>query len=194
MNRVLVSLICFIVLALAGCGQQNQGTSNLPPSTYRENEFPDFLVGVWKADYRYNWAFKFERDGTILRLEHVVAGPVKTEEGGIYVEGPDEGTFAYFVVRPSRAVYNPANRQLTVKIVLDEFHMRLPLGDLEGRSEDYFEGPVSDDGKTWTAYWRSYGSLKGSDPPDANLIEANPEKLIFTKMDLSDINDVNSVG
>ena len=180
MNKVLVSLICLIVLALAGCVPQDHGTPNRPPLAYQENEFPDFLVGVWRADH-YDWAFQFDSNGIVSRLVHVIAGPVKAEEGGVYMEGPDEGTFAYFIIGPSQAEYNPANRQLSVKIVLDEFRMRLPQGDLEGKSEDYFDGPVSEDGKTWTVSLRSYNSLKGGSTPDANLIEANPEKLIFTK-------------
>ncbi len=100
------------------------------------------------------------------------------------MEGPDPGTFAYFAIGPCEAKYNPTNRQLSVKIFLDEFHMRLPNGDLEGRNEDYFDGPVSDDGRTWTVSWRSYSWLEGASPPDPNIIEANPEKLTFTKLDI----------
>ncbi len=189
MKRLLLLAGCAILLpVLVGCGQQNHKTSNLQPSAGQKNEFPDFLVGVWKAD-SYDWAFKFEYDGTILRLIHVVLPerPIKMEEGGIYMEGPDPGTFAYFAIGPCQAKYNPKNRQLSVKISLDEFHMRLPQGDVEGRSEDYFDGPVSKDGKTWTASWRSYSRLEGADPPDPNLIEQYPEKLIFTRIDANDI-------
>jgi len=181
MKRLLVLAGCAILLVvLASCSRQNLKSSNLPKPTVQENEFPDFLVGVWKAD-QYEWAFQFERDGTISRLVHTLGGPIKMEEGGDYMEGPDPGTFAYFAIGPCEAKYNPENRQLSLKIFLDAFHMRLPAGDLEGRMEDYFDGPVSEDGKTWTASWRDYCWLEGADPPDPNVVEANPEKLIFTK-------------
>ncbi len=204
MNKVLVSFsCCFIVLALAGCGQQNRRTSNLPPSAAQKTEFPEVMVGVWEAEVSAisKWGIKFEPDGSILKIIHSLPGPVNLSKGWIYWEGPDPGTFAYFVMGPCEAKYNPANHQLSVKIVLDEFFMRFPQGDVEGRSEDHFDGPVSDDGKTWAASWRNYSSLKGGSPPDANLIEQNPEELVFTKVDVNDVdftrkdvNDINKVS
>ncbi len=70
--------------------------------------------------------------------------------------------------------------------------MRLPHGDLEGRMEDYFDGPVSEDGRTWTVSWRNYCWLEGAISPPIDEINANPEKLIFTKIDISDVNDINN--
>jgi len=184
MKRLLVLSGCAIVLlALTSCGRQNRRTSNPPQLKNQKSEFPDFLVGVWQAD-KEDWAFKFEPDGSISKLVHVLAGPVKMKEGGIYMNGPDPGTFAYFAMGRCEAKYNSTNRQLSVKIFLDAFQMRLPNGDLEGRNEDYFDGPVSDDGRTWTASWRDYSWLDGASPPDPNEIEANPEKLTFTKLDI----------
>jgi hypothetical protein len=74
---------------------------------------------------------------------------------------------------------------IKVKIIVDYFIMKLPAGELEGRIEDYFEGPVSVDGKTWKANWWNFGWLKGATPPDINEIMANPETLVFTKLDLT---------
>jgi hypothetical protein len=187
MKRLLVLSGCVIVLlALAGCGRQNRKTSNPLPSAGQKNIFPEVMVGVWEAEVSEisKWGIKFEPDGSILKIIHSLAGPVKLSEGGVYMEGPDPNTFAYFAIGPCEAKYNPTNRQLSVKIFLDAFHMRLPQGDLEGRNEDYFDGPVSDDGRTWTVSWRSYSWLDGASPPDPNEIEANPDKLTFTKLDI----------
>lgn len=56
------------------------------------------------------------------------------------------------------------------------------VGVWEGRCEDYFSGKVSADGKRWEVKWLNYTWLEGADPPDREIIEANPEQLIFTKM------------
>lgn len=156
----------------------------------RKDAFPEFLAGVWRAD-KFNWAFRFEKDGSILRLEHNLAGKVRIEEEGVYLEGPDEGTFAVFIMGSCETKYDAKSRRLSVKVILDKFLMRLPVGDLEGRAEDYFDGPVSKDGKTWTVDWREYGWLEGAAPPDPNVIEANPVRLIFSKLDPAQIKKEN---
>jgi len=189
MNKILALLGCFIfVLVFGGCGQRGGKISSQPQlkSETRKGAFPEFLAGVWKAD-KYNWAFKFEEDGRISRLEHILAGKVKIEEEGVYMEGPDEGTFAVFIMGPCEAKYDAKSRRLSVKVTLDKFLMRLPVDDLEGWAEDYFDGPVSKDGKTWTVDWREYSWLEGATPLDPNVVEANPERLIFSKLDPAQI-------
>jgi hypothetical protein len=194
MKQLVVLAGCAVfLLGIAGCGQQSEKISGQPQLESKETKddvFPEFLVGVWRAD-RFNWAFKFEEDGSILRLEHMLAGKVKMEEEGVYMEGPDEGTFAVFVMGPCEAKYDPNSRRLSVKVTLEKFLMRLPQGDLEGRQEDYLDGPVSKDGKTWTVDWRCYSWLEGATPPDPNLVEAYPERLIFSKLDPAQIMEEN---
>ena len=196
MKKLLVTLGCAVfLLGLAGCGQQSEkisGQSQLESKETKDDVFPEFLAGVWRAD-RFNWAFKFESDGSILRLKHMFAGKVKMEEEGVYLEGPEpnDGTFAVFVMGLCEAKYDASSRQLSVKVTLEKFHMRLPGGDLEGRQEDYFDGPVSEDGKTWTVDWREYSWLEGATPPDPNLVEAYPERLIFSKLDPAQIMEEN---
>jgi len=76
---------------------------------------------------------------------------VDLNEGGVFWEGPDPGTYAVFVMGPCEAEYNKRTRELKVKIILDYFQMVLPQGQVEGTSNEYFQGPVSADGKTWKA-------------------------------------------
>jgi len=174
------------VLFMVGCkNPQPQQTSSPGGEVVvaSKGAFPEFLVGVWKAD-KSKWAFKFEPDGSISKLVHVPADKVNMKEGGYLIEGPDPGTFALFVMGPYKVQYDANTRKLMVRIFVDRFHLRLPQGDLEGKSEDYFEGPVSEDGKTWNASWHCYSQLEGGDPPDRDLIDAHAQKLIFTKMDL----------
>jgi len=145
--------------------------------------FPEFLAGTWKAD-KYDWQIRFESDGRISSIvHHIWALPIDIDEGGYYVEGPDEGTYALFAIGPCEAEYDKRTRELNVEIILEHYSIKLPQGSLEGRSHDYFKGSVSEDGKTWNAGWKNYVWLDGATPPDANQIEANPVPLVFTKID-----------
>jgi len=154
--------------------------------------FPDFLVGAWKVktgEYKDKWGFKFEPDGSILRIVHSAEGPVYLAEGESYGEATSEGSEdAYFFVTMGlcEARYRPETRMLKVQIVMDHI-LKLSPGELEGRVEDYFEGPVSEDGKTWKAGWLYYSWFKGGrppDPPDPNVIKAHSVPLVFTKRPL----------
>ena len=179
--KQLVFLVGFaVVLAgLVGCQDDNKV---IGVSVDGNGGFPEFLAGTWKAD-KHDWQISFEDDGNISSIVHFVwTLPIDINEGGFFVEGPDEGTHALFVMGPCEAEYDGKTRELSVKIILDHYSIKLPHGTLEGKSHDFFEGPVSEDGKTWKAGWKNYGWLEGAAPPDANVIEANPVPLVFTKI------------
>ena len=160
MKKLLVLLsYALIVLAFAGC-------QSLLVNRDQKKVFPEVMVGVWQAEVSpySKWGIKFEPDGSIRKIIHSAAGPVNLEEGGVYAQSDTEDAYYYFVMGPCEATYIPEARILKVKIVVEHFTMKLPQGVLEGRSEDYFEGLVSEDGKSWATDWRSYGWLEGGDP------------------------------
>jgi hypothetical protein len=179
MKQLLVLAGCAIFLsAVAGC--QN-GNKDAMTAVGRNSQFPEFLAGVWESQTPdYKWAFKFERDGSISKIIHIVAKEVDLNEGGVFWTGPDPGTYAVFVMGPCEAQYNKHTRELKVKIILDYFQMVLPQGQVEGTSNEYFQGPVSADGKTWKADWLNYSWLKGGDLPDPNTLQ--PEPVTFKKI------------
>lgn len=150
--------------------------------------FPDFLVGAWQVktgQYKDRWGFKFEPDGSILRIIYAEEGPVYLAEGESYGEAKSEGsedTYYFVTMGTCEARYTPETRMLKVKIVMEHM-LKLSIGELEGRVEDYFEGPVSEDGKTWKAGWLYYSWLKDAVPPDPNVIKAHLVPLVFTKTD-----------
>jgi hypothetical protein len=149
--------------------------------------FPEIMVGVWGVGVDQandsKWGFKFEKDGSInKKIIHSFAGEVDAKEG-FEKPGPDEGTYFVVSMGPCDARYIPKTRTIKVKVVVNYFIMQLPVGKLEGRIEDYIEGPVSEDGKTWNAKWWNFGWVKGATMPDIDLIKANPETLEFTKVD-----------
>ena len=175
-----------LILVLAGCnGAQSAGAGG--------DEFPEFLAGVWKADAGLNgqWGFKFERDGSISKIIHSLAGPINLAEGGTSAEGP-EGSSYIFTMGPCEADYNAADRMLKVIIAIDYFQMIIPPEELTGRVEDHFEGPVAEDGKSWQAIWYHYGWLDGSDPPDLDLVRQYREKLTFYPLDLDKLREEES--
>jgi hypothetical protein len=69
---------------------------------------------------------------------------------------------------------------LKVKIVTDTL-LQLSIKEMKGGMNEYFEGPVSEDGKTWEAEWSHYIWVDEQGPPDPNEVEIKPVLLIFTK-------------
>ena len=180
--KQLVLLAGFAVLlaGLLGCQDENKVND---VKIDGGNEFPEFLVGTWKAD-RFDWAINFESDGSISSVVHTLwALPLNLEEGGFYVEGKLPGTYAIFVIGDCKSDYNPATRQLSATINLESYEIKMPNDTYRGKSEDHFDGPVSEDGKTWNVEWRGYGYLEDATPPDVNFINENPEPLVFSKVE-----------
>jgi uncharacterized protein YceK len=177
-TRMMIMGTILIPLLLSGCGKPTQGTN---PET---GLYPPEVAGIWKAQDR-EWAIKVEPDGSISKLYHEVVGPIRVAEGGADWGKGDEGSFAVFVLGTCKTEYKASGRILKATVNLDSYHFKLPQGELQGRTEDYFEGPVSLDGSTWTAQWRQYGYLDGAAKPDREYIDANPVKIVFQKVDAS---------
>jgi hypothetical protein len=186
MKRLGMLAGCVVVMLIFfGCGQQSQKITNPAQvkSEAQKYKFPPSMVGVWQEN-EYNWAFKFEPDGSISKLVHMWGMRMVVEDGGFYEQSKDGYYDAVYVLGPCETTYNPDTQQLSVVITLDYFRMGIPTDALEGKLQDYFDGPVSEDGKEWHANWRSYSWIEGARQPDANEIEANPVKLVFTKLDI----------
>ena len=200
MNRTCFCLVFSALLFSYGCvehlsrAQSREQKSKPQAITGKvDAKFPQFLVGVWQAD-AFNWAFKFEPDGKISKLTHVLGVPMKVEEGSYYEQGT-ENSFGLYVLGPCDTSYDPKSKVLKVSVVLEYFRMEFPTaGSIEGSEKDLFEGPVSANplrrGRTaakdlfWNVKWRSYSNIEGASPPDVNEIDANPENLVFRKLDL----------
>jgi hypothetical protein len=171
---VVLSAVVIILAGLSGCQQSSVNGS-------KGKKIPAFLAGKWASDVGY-WGIEISRDGSIPFVSHpLCAVTLSVKEGGYSVEGPND-TYAYFILGQCSTDYDSDTRNLKVKIILDSFEFKLPTGSLAGRSEDYFQGPVSEDGKTWHADWRGYGYIDGKADPNRKEIDENPEKLVFTKI------------
>lgn len=188
MKQLAVLAGCAVFLSgLAGCQRPAQTT---PPVSGVEviveggGEFPQFLVGTWKAD-KHGWEFVFEPDGTIssavidsgfIRVtpgKRVATIPMKEEGKGIYKLGQ-------WTVQ-----YSPDDRELAVEVVVDHFHIDLGPHALEGHSTDWFIGPVSEDSQIWEAQWFNFPKYIAL-TPEPNELSVDPndnprDTLVFRK-------------
>ncbi len=182
-----VTGLLFIGILLSGCGESNRQTGS------GTNLYPPEVAGIWKTqDPQREWILKIEPDGSISKIFHPLAGPIRITEGGANFEGPDPGTFAVFVMGECKTEYRSFGRILKATVNLESFHFKLPQGELQGRSESYFDGPVSKDGKIWTAKLRDFTYLDGADKPDRKAIQDNPETIVFEKMSVESIKDLDT--
>lgn len=181
MRNVLCIFGCLLMLAvLSGCNGKHQAQKG-DEETADANRFPESIAGRWVSD-RDEWGVEISRDGSITFVLHTLCPePISVKEGGYYVEGPED-MYSYFQLGDCQADYDPVSRNLKVKIILASFDTKLQTKSITGRCEDYFEGPVSKNGKTWHADWRGYAYVDGAAEPNRKEIDANPIKLVFTKI------------
>jgi hypothetical protein len=120
-------------------------------------------------------------------MKHNLAWHVDLRDKDVYMEGPTEDTYATFVMGKCMTTYEPQTRNLSVRVFLDDYVIKLPQGILKGHVEDFFTGKVSEDCQTWEVDWTTYGYLEGADPPDRAFIDDDPEELVFKKVDLNSV-------
>ena len=189
LRRIAICGMCLASLFLAtSCNPSVQRNTAFDESI---PVFPENMVGLWQAKTGtgpgQQWLIKFEKDGSIRKIDHLIAGPLVITEGGRSGKGPDEGTGFVFVLGPCLKQFTPETGVLELEINIDYFEMILPQGTLTGRQKDTFIGEVSQDGQTWEVQWRSYGWLDEAQEPDIKDIDANPESLTFKKIDIESL-------
>lgn len=91
-----------------------------------------------------------------------------------------DGSISTFKAGDCIVEYIPNTRELFVSVEMKEIHVVYLDNMLDGNSIDRFVGPVSKDGKTWTADWINVFDYGPHFPQDANDIYAGP--LIFEKV------------
>lgn len=180
-KKVLVLTVCITVFSgLCGCQNASKGDRGVEVSIEEDRQFPKFLVGTWKADDG-KWELTFDCDGSITSMRHYfVSVPIDVAEGGAYE--PLSGDFyGFYALGPCQADYNPDTRELNVTIIIDYFRLELPVGVGEGTMTDRFNGPISENGRTWNVSWLNHVQFVDVDYLDPNTIA--PKSLTFTKVD-----------
>ncbi len=90
-----------------------------------------------------------------------------------------DGSFSTYTAGDCVVNYTPATRELFVSIEMKRIHVAYLDSVLEGSSIDRFVGPVSEDGKVWTADWIpvfDYG-------PRFPQGDVYAERLVFEKVE-----------
>ncbi|MCH9023234.1 MAG: hypothetical protein IID32_10800 [Planctomycetes bacterium] len=103
-------------------------------------------------------------------------GMVFDVEKGFLTEKWGDKIEANFFLGPCEAKYDPQSRELSVKVVIENFVLDDGVNTMEGNFHDQLIGTISKDGKTWQTTWTSKGGITGSgtDTPE-------PRELTFTK-------------
>ncbi len=186
LSSYVLVFMCSCILPLSSCQKP-------AASTHAIKNFPPQMVGTWECRVgtfeNQRWEITFNENGGISKLFHYVAGQMDIKDGGIFGTGPDPNTHYIFVFGPVEVGYDPNKDVLQVRIVIDDYEMKLPGGTLNGRLDDRLAGRASEDGLTWEVEWRSYGWLDGAQDPDIDFIDKNPEKIIFQKMVSDQLNN-----
>lgn len=176
--------LLLVLMFVSGCTdrQKVSSDSNLANVRGTNGQFPEFLVGKWKAADAnlYKWGFAFEKDGTVSAMRNFLDMYIEVAEGGAYEQAPDANVDKASTLGPVEAGFDPNGQILTVKVVTTYFMLHAYDQTIEGNSVDTFAGPVSQDGLIWNAEWRSLSQLVNGSPIDLNDPSVN--SVIFYKL------------
>ena len=144
MKQILFPVCILLILFLGNC----QGHKNYVEVIIQGGEqFPDFLVGTWKAD-KGGWEIVFEPDGTISSAV-ISLGLVRIKPGQITTIPMKLGGKGIFKPGIWTVRYLSKQRELIVEIAIENFHTELGDEIVRGSTRDFFVGPVSQDGTLW---------------------------------------------
>ncbi|KPK41733.1 MAG: hypothetical protein AMJ65_08920 [Phycisphaerae bacterium SG8_4] len=187
MKRIVPLLLFGLsVLSCSGC----HGLAERPPAVEvvidGDGQFPDFLVGTWKADSG-GWEIVFEPEGTISSAV-VSLGRVRMKPGKVTTVPMKLGGKGVFEAGPWAVQYSPERRELVVEIAIASFRVELGGSVVKGRTLNIFAGSVSTDGRSWwanrfsfpeyVADTKKYRDHRLTADPNDNP----PEELLFQKV------------
>ena len=162
------AVLMLLTLVASGC-RTDGGTQVV---VEQDKAFPPSLAGRWQSDLD-GWQFTFEPDGDIASAV-LGLGQTEIEPGEKTVVPTRTGEEAVFEPGPWTVHYEPATRELTVRIVMD--HIRVPMGGnvIEGASTDILTGPVSPATGVWQAQWTAFTRYTVATPAGAYDLSTDP--------------------
>ena len=187
MKRIVPLLLCGLsILSCNGCHSSAESTPAVEVVIDGDGQFPDFLVGTWKADSG-GWEIVFEPNGTISSAV-VSIGRVRMKPGQVTTVPMKLGGKGVFEAGPWAVQYSPQRRELVVEIAIASFRVELGDSVVKGRTLNIFAGSVSPDGRSWwanrfsfpeyVADTKKYRNRRLTVDPDDNP----PEELLFRKV------------
>lgn len=150
MKNIFFLLICSLfVLLPGGCQSQGGSKSSVRVFIDGDGEFPEFLVGRWRAD-KGGWEIVFEPDGKISSAV-VSLGRVRLTPGEVTKTQMVLGGEGLFKPGKWTVQYCQQKRELGVEIAIEHFRVELGENVVQGKTRDFFVGSVSSDGRLWWA-------------------------------------------
>ncbi|MHC4073853.1 MAG: hypothetical protein ACYSWW_11715 [Planctomycetota bacterium] len=150
MKQLTVLLLCALfAFMLSGCQPSAKKEAAVEVTIDGNGQFPDFLVGTWKAD-KSGWEIVFEPDGTISSAV-VSLGRVRMKPGQVTTVPMQLGGKGVFEAGQWTVQYSHERRELAVEIAIADFRVELGDSVVRGRTLDLFVGSVSGDGQSWWA-------------------------------------------
>lgn len=150
MRRLTAALLCGLFVALLhGCQSPGSKQNSVEVIIDGNGQFPDFLVGTWKADTG-GWEFVFEPNGVISSAV-VSLGRVRLKPGQVTTVPMQSGGKGVFAPGLWAVQYSHQQRELLVEITIKRFRVELGDNVLRGKTHDIFVGSISGDGRLWWA-------------------------------------------
>ena len=150
MKQIVPLLLCGLsAFSHGGCHGSAESPLAVEVVVDGDGQFPDFLVGRWKADSG-GWEIVFEPNGTISSAV-VSLGRVRMIPGQVTTVPMKMGGKGVFEAGPWAVQYSPKRRELVVEIAIASFRVELGGSVLKGRTLDIFTGSISADGRSWWA-------------------------------------------
>ena len=173
MYRFTVLLLLAVLFVGGGCQKPTQKLVEV--LIEGDGQFPPELVGTWKADGKSGWEIVFEPNGSIasavipLGKTRLVPGektivPMKMEGKSVYKPGQ-------WTVQ-----YSPADNMLFVEIVLENFHIEIGDGYIDGNSRNIVAGVVDMENEQWNTVWTLFRKAIANTPKTPNFdLSTHPE-------------------
>lgn len=144
--RIGFLLAAVIVLSgLYGCGQNGR---------VEQDALPQKCAGSW-SNVEAGWAFVLEDDGTISKVVRMDGLVMDVKAGGASTESADQQLIANYVYGPCRWSWDAPSGSLRAVVTIEDLYVKAMGAELSCKVIDEFAGPVSEDGRVWTASWKT---------------------------------------
>lgn len=139
-----ISLSLLLIVNVSGCTTQKSDESS---QMHQNNYF-----GTWQND-EVGWSFQFEPGGTISHVDRWDGLVMDLSLGGVTIEAPNDQMFASYVYGPCTWHFDENSNYLRATVTIEDLYVSVKGAGLSCKMIDSFEGPVSENGLVWTAFW-----------------------------------------
>ncbi|AQT67066.1 hypothetical protein STSP2_00206 [Anaerohalosphaera lusitana] len=141
-----LSIIVLFCTVISGCASHSMNVI-LPEGAV----FPEQMVGTW-SNIDTGWEITFENDGEIPSAV-LALGRFEIEPGQTKTYEMKKGKSSRLEAGEWTVQYDSDSEEVTVEIVIEDLHVEIGGGYLEGHLTEILAGVVSEDGQRWNVDW-----------------------------------------